>query len=388
LTIEAAGDEDAETDRGEGGSDSMRVGIAGTGPVGLGCAALLDASGHKPVLWPPRGAPDAGSTRMIETVGLFSHRCAVPVAADVAAMAGMDVIIVCVRSNGHRAVFEALAPVLRNGQTVIIASHASLGALYLSRLIAELGLDVPVVAWATTLTGGPLIEGRVHVRLLRGELDVATLPAGRIDHGLALSRALFQPAFRPSRNMLSIALSNLNPPIHMANAVLNFTRIEKGEVWANYGCITEGVGRLIEALDGERLAIAAAFGVTVRSAREHYIKSFPDLVPGSVADLSAQVDRQRKGTSPGPASPDTRYVTEDLPFGIHPVSQLGQLAERPTPLHKAGLVLLGAVYGRDFAAENDLLPKVGLARMDRSMLLDIVETGWTGQNLSRFNAAR
>ena len=228
-----------------------------------------------------------------------------------------------------------------------------------------------------------MVGGRVNVRLLRGELDVATLPAGDIDHGLSLSRRLFKARFSPSADMLAIALSNLNPPIHMANALLNFTRIEKGEAWDNYGCITEGVGRLVEALDAERLAIAAAFGVRVRSAREHYMKSFPDMVPGRVAELSAQVYRQRGDASPGQKSVATRYVTEDLPFGIHPVARLGRLAGVPAPLHEAGLALLGGVYGRDFAAENDLLPKVGLEAMDKVMLQAIVREGWTEAALRR-----
>ncbi len=361
----------------------MRVGVAGTGAVGLGCAALLDANGHQPLLWAPRGSPDAGRRRIVETSGLFTHRCETPVAADIGEFAAMDVIIVCVLGNGHRAVFEALAPVLRSGQSVIISSHASLGALYLSRLIAERGLDVTVIAWATTLTGGPKINGQPQVRLLRGELDVASLPATRLEHGLALSRALFRATFSPCATMLGIALSNLNPPIHMANAMLNFTRIEKGEVWGNYECITEGVGRLVEALDVERLAIAAAFGEWVRSAREHYLKSFADLAPGAIHEMSAQVDARRKGTAPGPTSPATRYVTEDLPFGIHPIAALGRLAGVDMRVHEAGLTLMGAVYGRDFCAENDLLPQVGLERMDVSLLRAIVSDGWTPAALAR-----
>lgn len=363
----------------------MRVGVVGTGSIGLGCAALLDANGHQPMLWAPRGRGSAaGARRTIQAVGLFEHRCEVPVAADVSEFTAMDVIIICVLGNGHRAVFEALAPVLRTGQTVIISSHASLGALYLSRLIAERGLDVPVVAWATTLTGGPAIDGQPHIRLLRGELDVATLPASKLEHGLAMSRALFKATFTPSNTMLAIALSNLNPPVHMANAMLNFTRIEKAEVWANYGCITEGVGSLIEALDVERLAIAAAFGERVRSAREHYLKSFPGLVPGRVAEMSAQVDERRKGTAPGPTNANTRYITEDLPFGIYPVSALGRLAGVDVGLHEAGLRLMGAVYGRDFTAENDLLPRVGLDRMDLPLLNAIVREGWTPAALAKF----
>jgi opine dehydrogenase len=355
----------------------MKVGVVGTGPVGLGCAALADANGHEAIVWSPR-APEAAApaTREIETVGLFEHRCRVPVATGPAALADCDVVIFCVLGNGHRIAFERVAPHLRAGQSVIISSHCSLGALYLSRLLATRGVRMPIIAWATTLTGGPIAGGRVQVRLLRRELEVATVPASAIQHGLDVSRSLCKAVFHPSPNLLAIALSNLNPPIHMANAMLNFTRMQRGEAWDNYGCITEGVGRLIEGLDEERLAIAARFGVRVRSAREHFLKSFADLVPGTVAEMAAQVEVQRKGGSPGPATANTRYVSEDLPFGIHPVIELGRAARVPTPLHEAGLKIFSTIYGRDFAAENDLLPRVGLEGLDAARLIALAERGW------------
>jgi opine dehydrogenase len=318
----------------------------------------------------------AGGRRTIETFGLFEHRCEAALAADVAAIGETDVVIVCVRGNGHRTVFETIAPVLRQSQSVIISSHCSLGALYLSQLVAERGLALPIIAWATTLTGGPMSGERVYVRLLRGELDVATIPASAAAHGLALSRQLFSARFTEAENLLAVALSNLNPPIHMASALLNFTRMERAEIWDNFGCITEGVGRLIEDLDAERLAVAAAFGLTVRTAREHYLKSFPALAPGTVAAMARQVAMQRQGSSPGPATIQTRYVTEDVPFGIYPLIGLARVAGSPTPLHEAGLQLLGSVYGRDFAADNDLLPKVGLERLDSAALQGLVRDGW------------
>jgi len=43
-------------------------------------------------------------------------------------------------------------------------------------------------------------------------------------------------------------------------AVANFTRIERGEAWPQYHFLTPAVARLVEALDAERRAIAAAFG--------------------------------------------------------------------------------------------------------------------------------
>ncbi|RCI77211.1 hypothetical protein DNK03_21540 [Brucella anthropi] len=172
---------------------------------------------------------------------------------------------------------------------------------------------------------------------------------------LSFWRALFGEMLVMGEGPLATALSNLNPPIHMANALCNFTRIEKGEYWSNYDGITEGVARLIKSLDIERLAVAAAHGVKVRDVEEHYRISF-GFEPGlSLARMAAMVHEIRKGP-PGPTSTDTRFVTEDVPFGIVCVERLARQAGIAVPLHSAGIDLFSALYGRDFRAENNLLP--------------------------------
>ena len=348
----------------------MRVLVAGTGPIGRGYGVLLTQQGHEATLMSPRGTVPPGPLA-IETFGLLEGRATLPVAPGPEAATAADAVVIAVLGNGLRATVEALAPHLRDDQPVIFSSHASFAALHLSRLAAARGVRPLIVAWATTVTGGPMVAGRVHVRLLRPEIDVATLPADRRAEGVRLSAALFGERFVPAENLLAIALSNLNPPIHMANTLLNFTRVENGERWENFGGITPAVGRTIEALDRERLALAARFGLRVRSVFEHYRKSFPDMPAADDVHLLAQaVERQRAGSSPGPTSTRTRFITEDVPFGIAFLVELGQAAGVPMPLHAAGLAWADAAYGHDFRADNDLLPVLAL-------------TGWTAEDLQR-----
>ena len=335
----------------------MRVAILGTGGIGRGYAAFLAAAGHQPVLWSPTGQPPAVP---LEATGVVTGPQPAEVAADcAAALRGADVAIVATIANGHRAVMDAMAPHLHAGQVVIISSHCSFGALYLYRLLAARGVELPVAAWATTaLTAKRRGADGVHISGLRQRLDVATLPQRLSDQGDAACRTLFGDRFQRRDSLLAIMLSNLNPPAHMANMLLNLTRAEKGEDWPNYGSITPAVGRLIEALDAERLALAAAFGVSVRTVTEHFVLSH-GIAPGSVAAMSAAVHAKRPELL-GPKTLDTRFVTEDAPFGLAPLELLGQVAGVPVPLHSAGLALFSAIYGRDFRAENDLMEALGL----------------------------
>ncbi|MBO1079214.1 NAD/NADP octopine/nopaline dehydrogenase family protein [Roseomonas haemaphysalidis] len=343
----------------------MRVAILGTGGIGRGYAAFLAANGHQPVLWSPTGHPP--TTTLVAT-GVVPGRHAVEVAADcAAALAGADVAIVATVANGHRAVLDAMAPHLLASQVVVISGHCSFAALYLHRLLAARGVELPIAAWATTaLTarrGGA--EG-VHVSGLRQRLDVATLPQRLADRGEAACRALFGDRFQRREDLLAIMLSNLNPPAHMANMLLNLTRAEQGEDWPNYGSITPAVGRVIEALDAERLALAAAFGLSVRTVTEHFVLSH-NIAPGSVAEMAAAVHAKRPELL-GPKTLDSRFVTEDVPFGLVPLELLGRISGVPVPLHAAGIALFSATHGRDFRAENDLLPPLALAGTTKAAL--------------------
>ncbi|MFV0332857.1 MAG: NAD/NADP octopine/nopaline dehydrogenase family protein [Tropicimonas sp.] len=131
-------------------------------------------------------------------------------------------------------------------------------------------------------------------------------------------------------------------------------RIKRGEDWENYLCITPAVGRLIERLDIERLGLASSFGFKVRDVHEHYLMTFPDIAPGTVSDMAGQVGAGTKG----PVTLQNRYITEDLPFGIIPLCELGRRLGTPLPLHEAGVALLTASLGTDFRSRNDILEEV------------------------------
>jgi opine dehydrogenase len=160
----------------------------------------------------------------------------------------------------------------------------------------------------------------------------------------------------------------------MANFLCNFTRAERGEAWANYGGITPSVARLIEALDIERLALAAAFGLKVRTIHDHFHLSF-GVPRGPLAEMAAAVFAKRPQLM-GPATTDTRFVTEDVPFGLMPLVVLAAATDVKMPLHEAGIALFSALYGRNFRAENDLLADLELNGVHPNAFHARLRNGW------------
>jgi opine dehydrogenase len=305
--------------------------------------------------------------------GALAGHYPIEVAPDMrAAITDADIILFALPANGHRVVIDAVAPHLRAGQAVMISGHLSFGALYLARRLAERGVAVPIIAWGTTVTTGRRTgHGAVRIGSIRAQVDAATLPAGA---ALTPCRALFGDRFMPREDLLAIALSNVNPQNHLGIVLCNITRMERGEDWLQNDNITDAVGRLLEALDAERMAIATALDLQVRTLREHFHLSFhvPEAPLGEMARALAA-----RGDNPqAPATLDTRYVTEDVPFGLVPTALLGRLAGRPAVLHEAGIALLSALYGRNLAGENDLMSGIDFDAISLDRLRALCRQGW------------
>ena len=357
----------------------MKVAILGAGGVGLGMAALVASKDMNVCLWGPTAnelQPLLGGVPIVskgELEGEFHVSASLDIAA---AVRGADAIMIAVPGNGHRAVMDLLAPHVHREQVIAISSHMSLSALYLSRLLSARGLVCPISAWATTATTskrtGP---GKVHVTTVRQHIVTSTVRSD--DRGRATDRltAIFGDVFVQAPDVMAVTLTNVNPEVHLAVALCNLTRMEYGEKWGSYHGISGAVGRLIEALDRERLSLGARFGLAVHTVQEHLHESF-GLRLGSVAEMAAEQHVRRKGASPGPATLEHRYVTEDVPFGIVPIVKFGRIAGVDMSLHEAGLGLIDALYGRSFIAENDILPRLEIDDLSGDGLLALCRAGY------------
>lgn len=360
------------------GDRTMAVGIAGAGAIAFATAAYLEQAGHRAILWSPSGkrteALAAGVP--LTATGALEGTVRPGVAASAEALvAQADVVMLALPGYGHKAALDAVAPHLREGQAVVISSHASFGALYLGTALARRGLSLPIVVWGTTLaTARQSADHTVsQVNTIRSRIDLATVPETRADEGLKLCRTLFGDRFVQRDGLLAIAVSNLNPQNHMGIALCNMTRMETGEAWGQGEHITPNVGRLLEALDAERLAIADALGLRVRTIFEHFHLSYHVPV-ASISEMNQEMHRRGVGGT-GPASADSRYVTEDAPYGLLVTALLGDIAGRPAVLHRAGVDVFSAMYGRDFASENTLLSAMGLERMSLADLQQAARSG-------------
>jgi len=133
------------------------------------------------------------------------------------------------------------------------------------------------------------------------------------------------------------------------------------------------VAGFLEAVDGERVATATAYGVEVDSARDWLVKAYEGVRGGNLYERLQSCAAYR-GIK-GPKSMKVRYIIEDVPTGLVPITSFAQTAGIPTPASRGIVDIACVMYGRDFWTEGRSMENLGLAGMKADQILDYVSQG-------------
>ena len=354
----------------------MRVAVLGAGPVGRATAAYVAHQGHVAGIWSPSGKGTASlregarapGKAAIESRGAIDGRVEVHVLRSPEALAAYEIVVLALPGDAYGKVLPQVLPHIESRHIVIVSGALSLVPLWIHEQAGG-GSTRPVVAsWGTTLaTARRSEEADVEIGTIRARFDVAAIPNSAADAALACCQALFGDRFDRTESILATAISNVNPVAHAAEALPNLTRMERGEPWYLFECMTPAAARVAEAIDRERLAIAQAFGLSVRSLATHYHLSYH--VPlGSVAEMAAAIHARDRAPR-GPRTAEHRYILEDIPYGLVFYEMLARTAGVAVPVMSAAITFACAAYGRDFRRENVLIEGLGLEGLAPAALL-------------------
>ncbi len=338
----------------------MRVAILGAGNGGVAAAFDFAQHGHEVSLFGPSDHPaniDAvaaagGITSSGDLEGFMPVRYSGHDAGE--ALDGADLVVPVGPSYATEPLATAVRDHLRPGMAVAVCPTSSAGSIAFKRAA---GLDLAdesiLVGETSTLPYAVRVTrpGTVRVFLkLRAGLYVAALPRSGTDRLYEMLRGVY-PAAEKAESVFQTTLQNGNPVIHPAVTLLNAGLIERthgGFLFYEEG-VTESVGRLIEAVDKERLAIADALGVRVLSE--------PEL---GMAQGYMEERNYSTGYSTAPGflgigaqhQLDHRYLTEDVGYGLVFLADLARKLGVPTPTMDAVTAIASVVLARDFVAEG------------------------------------
>jgi opine dehydrogenase len=262
---------------------------------------------------------------------------------------------------------EAVAGRLRHGQAVIVSPSSCGGALAFKQA-AGLQLEDDAIRVAETSTLHYAVRltepGRVHVflKLKAGNL-LAALPGEHTADILQLIADVY-PGMEPAHNVLQTSLQNANPIIHPAVTLANAARIEGtgGDFLFYEEGVSDSVGRIIEALDRERIAIGERLGITVLPDPEMGMRQGYMLASNYGAGYRKAPGFLGIGAQP---QLEHRYLNEDVGYGLVFMSRLARQVGVKTPTMDAIIQITSVLMDRDYAAEGLRTPE-SLGIGDRS----------------------
>ncbi|HEU5318078.1 MAG TPA: NAD/NADP octopine/nopaline dehydrogenase family protein [Chloroflexota bacterium] len=358
----------------------MAVVVLGAGNTGLSIAAKLALEGHDVVLWehPDHAAAVAPirDSRRIMLLGTGGEGAATlaSVTTDAGdALSAGDILLASVPSYAHAAFASALLPHLRPRHllTLLPGNLGSLAFAHRLRaadarpLLAE--SDTAPYVCRKTAPDEATIWGVVPA------MGIGAFPAHRTGEALERLRSYF-PGLQPYPHTLAAGLGAMNPIVHPPGVLMNAGRIERsrGEFYFYEEGVTPGVVRVIEALDAERRALAEAFDITLTSVAE----AFHAAGFGPKGDLWSAINGSRMLTAlRAPGSLQTRWLSEDVPFGLRTWVELGRVAGVPMPVADALITLADQVMGADSWATGRSLEDLGIDDLERAALMRYLTTG-------------
>lgn len=279
------------------------------------------------------------------------------------AISDVDCIMVVVPATAHRDIAEICAPYLSDGQIVVLNPGRTLGALEFKQVLKEKNCDRDVIiAEAQTLIYASRVmnPGQVRIFRIKNSIPVASVKAYRIPEVLKVLNIPY-PQFVPGDNIFKTSFDNIGAVFHPAITVLNTGWIENREEFQFYiqGC-SPSVAKVLEKLDSERVSVAASLGIKATTAREWLYIAY---------DAAGKTLYQAIHANPGyrgilaPPDLNTRYINEDVPMSLVPISSLGKKFGIPTPAIDAIIHLASVISGVDYYLTGRNLDRLGIKDM-------------------------
>jgi len=290
-----------------------------------------------------------------------------------ATLENVEWVNLAIPATGHDLFFQEMMPHLKSGQKVVVWA-GDFGSFRLRKLLAKSGKnrDITVIE-ANTLPYGARREGpgKVDLLCIAPRVMVAALPSSKLAKVFGELKGIF-PCVIEGKHVLAAAFNNPNPMVHPPGSLLNTGRIEysKGDFYMYREGITEAVARVIREVYDESRRVANAFGFDMIEYRDVDFTTTTSIM--GVEFVAPFDTRGVIASILGPASLRDRYITEDLPMGLVPRSELGRVVGVPTPVID-GIVSIGSVICKeDFWQTGRTLETLGISGMSRDDIVKVV----------------
>jgi len=364
----------------------LKIGILGGGNGAFAAAAHLGREGHQINIYSPF---EEELDSIIKEGGITLKGClgehfvkGIKVYKELAqAVKNTDIVMVVVPAIFHAQCARLLAPLLEEGQILFLNPGHSGGALEVKQVLKEQGLAAKITLIETnTLTYITRKTGYNEVTIFKVNNNVmfSALPACETPAVSPKIKELY-PELTAADSVLETSLANFNAVMHPPVMILNAATIErtKGDFYFYSQGTTPAVGKVMEALDKERMAILKALSLSPTSFLDFFYKTG---MTTKDAYESGSYYRVTKESPPNtkikaPDSLKHRFLEEDVRCGLVPMATLGDLYKVDTPLMDVLITLSNLINEKNYWDEGLNLKKLGLTNMSPNQVHQYVKNG-------------
>jgi opine dehydrogenase len=370
--------------------DNTKVVVLGAGHAGRGLAGYLSLYGFDVSLYNRtyENVKCIAQNRGLEVHGAVEGHASIPIVTSEMDLAihDRDILIVTVPAQAHTFYANELAPHLEPDQLILLMPGRTGGALEFFKILRyHSNVDDILLGEAQTFsfvsrTTGP---NSVLISKIKNKVSVSAFPAVANRRFIRRLRKL-PLKLELANNVLETSLNNIGAMLHPTPTILCAGLLESRSGGYNHylEAISRSVGNLIERIDAERVDVARSFFTRPVTLLD-WLKQSYDAEGDVLYDCIRSIDAYQ-----GVGCPSTlqhRYVLEDVPTGLVPISYLGKLSGVKTCAIDSVVNIACQLYQTDFWNIGRDLRCLGLNGMTIPEIMEYVQTGICPVEYARFH---
>lgn len=212
-----------------------------------------------------------------------------------------------------------------------------------------------------------------EVFAIKKRVSLATFPASQTGEVLEVLKPIY-PQYVAAKDILETGFNNVGAILHPTPTILNIGGIENNKTPFKYYYegITPTIAKFLEAMDQERVGLAKRWGYNVVSVKDWLYEVYGSK-GRNLYDSIQNTDAYKMIDAPEKVQ--HRYIFEDIPTGLVPLSSMGKKIQKQTPNINAIVELASRLTNTNFWQCGRTLENCGVSRMNIDDLKNFIHNG-------------
>ncbi|MFA5528677.1 MAG: NAD/NADP octopine/nopaline dehydrogenase family protein [Peptostreptococcales bacterium] len=361
----------------------MNIAVLGAGNAGFAISGHLSLLGHRVALFENEKFKDSikkiERTKKIKLIGAIDGEATLyKVTTDMKeAVKGAEIVIIPVPAFAQEPMFDSYIEFAEKGQTIIFFPGNCAGLRFYKKLLQKDMSDFITIVEGDTMPYATrkLNDDEVNILGIKKKLYLAAIPSNKTEKVVNLLNKEFYNIFVEAPNVLYTSLNNGNCIVHCSTAVLNAGWIEtsKGDFSFFWEGMSPSVCRVLEDVEKEQVNLGKYFGMEIVTEKD-FLADYYGIKKCDTVYEMIQLSKAH-GLIKAPRSLKDRYLSEDVPFGLIPISLLSKQFNLKTPTIDSVIHLANVLNEEDYFKKGITPSQLGIEGLSKEEILKIVNQG-------------